>query len=708
MKNFTREIWARRKYTSIFLVGILIPSLIVGYLSWSAFSTRREAFRRVIESQLWISGETAVKSIEEALQKYEDGILNPSNFSPTTSPGKKPQMIQALPSPADEKIFLLDADFQVLLPKVGGEDIFFSQWEQSRNDTLFTSLFQRAEFIEFTQRDPEQAAALYQRCLRSTPLPNLQAYAYEGYGRCLFTTARFEEAFQIYSELMNRYGQLRNKVGHPYGLLAALRLFDIAKRLEKQESLLNMLIQVLERLKNGDWILNSSTFEFYADQIESILKKEFIKDEHPELNSTFKTILARPSPYLEELEFKSILEEYIIPMLKERIAFSQYTNEPVRGRLPVAFNGSTLLISYSRLGDKPSESVFYSGFIWDLEYLRNHRLPEISESIAKTSGIQVRVIEGGDTNSSASNIDMIPKDALSLNLRQFPFPWRFIVTQSALDNLKKAALRNNIFHAILLAIVVALMCLGAIMIARDISRESETTRQKSEFVHNISHELKTPLTLIRLFGETLRDKKSLSEKTKQDAYEIITRESERLSYMINNVLDFSRIEMGRKEFNLKTDNFAQAMAETLESYRYHLEEKGFSIHKAIDKDLPRIDFDREAMASVLINLLSNAMKFSPEKKEVRVTLSRIQNDLVLQVADKGIGISKKDLNNIFKRFYRADQQLVSESRGSGLGLTIIQHIAEAHGGSVEVESELGRGSTFSIFLPITQPTEVKQ
>ncbi len=708
MKNFTREIWARRKFSSIFLVGILIPSLIVGYLSWNAFSTRREAFRQVIESQLWISGETAVKSIENALQKYEDSILDPVNFRAFTVQGERSQTTELSPPQANENIFLLDADFQVLLPKAGGKDIPFTQWEQSRNDAPFTSLFQRAEFLEFTRKNPEQASVLYQRCLGSTPLQHLQALATEGYGRCLFTLARYEEAFQVYSKLLSQYGQFSNKVGHPYGLLAALRLYDIARHLDTQEGLLTTLIKVLERLKNGQWLLNSSTFDFYSNKIEIILKKELINNKHPELENTYKTILAKPSPYLKELEFKDVLEEYVIPILKERIAFSQYSNEPVRGRLPVTFNGSTLLISYSRLRDTRSEGTLYSGFIWDLEYLKNQRLPEIAESIAQTSGIQVRVIDEGDTGGTATDNEMIPKDALSLSLRQFPFPWRFIVTQSALDNLKSAALRNNIFHAILLAIVVALMCLGASMIARDISRESETTRQKSEFVHNISHELKTPLTLIRLFGETLRDKKKLSEKNKQDAYDIITKESERLSYMINNVLDFSRIEMGRKEFTLKTGDIAKAMAETLESYRYHLEEKGFTIHEEIDHDLPQIDFDREAMASVLINLLSNAMKFSPEKKEVRIRLSRSESELVLQVADKGIGINKRDLSKIFKRFYRSDQKIVSESRGSGLGLTIIQHISEAHGGRIDVESELGQGSTFSIFLPITQPTEVKK
>jgi signal transduction histidine kinase len=259
------------------------------------------------------------------------------------------------------------------------------------------------------------------------------------------------------------------------------------------------------------------------------------------------------------------------------------------------------------------------------------------------------------------------------------------------------------FYGVLLAVIVVLMFLGAFLITRDISRESETTRLKTEFVHNISHELKTPLTLIRLYGETLQRKENLKKDDRKEAYEIITKESERLSHLINNVLDFSRIEMGRKEFNFKKDSLAQIVRDTLESYRYHLEKKGFSIQKDIASDLPEMNFDGEAIASVLVNLLSNAMKFSHKIKEVTVKVFKDNGNVVLQVADKGMGISPKDTSRIFRRFYRVKNEIVSETRGSGLGLTLVKHISEAHGGWIKVESEPGKGSIFSVILPIPGP-----
>ncbi|MCJ7582844.1 MAG: sensor histidine kinase, partial [Candidatus Aminicenantes bacterium] len=135
--------------------------------------------------------------------------------------------------------------------------------------------------------------------------------------------------------------------------------------------------------------------------------------------------------------------------------------------------------------------------------------------------------------------------------------------------------------------------------------------------------------------------------------------------------------------------------------RYHLEKKGFFIEEEIASDLPEIFFDKEAMASVLINLLSNAMKFSPEKKEVKVTVYRKDDSIVLQVADKGIGISPEGRSRIFERFYRLQNRMTAESKGSGLGLTLVKHVVEAHGGQIRVESEPGMGSVFSVSIPVS-------
>ncbi len=298
-----------------------------------------------------------------------------------------------------------------------------------------------------------------------------------------------------------------------------------------------------------------------------------------------------------------------------------------------------------------------AAFCWDLNLLKNQILPKVIEDITKDSGLDFKIVDERDQNVTTGKEEFASEESLALTFRVFPLPWKLLASHPEIKALEKAARREIFFYGALLTVIVALMLLGAVLIVRDISRESETTRLKTEFVNNISHELKTPLTLIRLYGETLQRKENLTNEEKKDCYEIITKESERLSHLINNVLDFSRIEMGRKEFDFKKGNLADVIRDTLESYRYHLEKKGFVIHKDIARDLPEMNFDGEAIASVLINLLSNAMKFSLKEKEVTVKLFRDDGNAVIQVADKGIGISPKEIPKIFQRFYQSENKI---------------------------------------------------
>ena len=170
--------------------------------------------------------------------------------------------------------------------------------------------------------------------------------------------------------------------------------------------------------------------------------------------------------------------------------------------------------------------------------------------------------------------------------------------------------------------------------------------------------------------------------------------------MINNILDFSKIEIGSKEFDFKPGNPGEVVSNTLESYRYHLEKKGFRINCEIENELPEIVFDKEAIEGVIVNLLSNAIKFSKEKKEVEIKLYKDSGNLIFSLADKGIGISEMDLPDIFNRFYRSKQQPEFEARGSGLGLTIVKHIIDAHQAKIQVESSPGKGTTFKIIFPV--------
>ncbi len=257
---------------------------------------------------------------------------------------------------------------------------------------------------------------------------------------------------------------------------------------------------------------------------------------------------------------------------------------------------------------------------------------------------------------------------------------------------------------LILGVLSVLLAGGLVLTYRSVSKEVALARLKSDFVSNVSHELRTPLSLIRLYAETLELGRVTERGKVEGYYRIIRQESERLTALINNILDFSRIEAGRKEYDFRPTDLAELVTDTLDAYRGQIDEQGFVFEQDIDRTLPTVKVDREAIARSLVNLINNALKYSDREKFIGVRLYQTDGSLRLSVADRGIGIARSEQAKIFEKFYRAGDPLVHNTKGSGLGLSLVRHIAHAHGGEVEVESTPGKGSTFTLSLPIAAET----
>ena len=258
-----------------------------------------------------------------------------------------------------------------------------------------------------------------------------------------------------------------------------------------------------------------------------------------------------------------------------------------------------------------------------------------------------------------------------------------------------------VHRSLLILGCLSLLIVGGLVLTRHIvNKEMALARLKSDFVSNVSHELRTPLALIRLYAETLELGRITTSDKKQQYYRIIRKESERLSALINNILDFSRIEAGRKEYEFRETDIAELVSNTLDSYRYQIEQQGFAFEESIDPNLPAVHVDREAIARALVNLMNNALKYSSDQKFLGVKLYRDNGAVKLEVADRGIGIARRDQAKIFEKFYRAGDPLVHNTKGSGLGLSLVRHISQAHGGDISVESTPGKGSKFILSIPL--------
>jgi signal transduction histidine kinase len=248
---------------------------------------------------------------------------------------------------------------------------------------------------------------------------------------------------------------------------------------------------------------------------------------------------------------------------------------------------------------------------------------------------------------------------------------------------------------------VFIVLLGALALAAGaIARQARLSQMKSDFVSNVSHELRTPLSSIRVFGEYMRLGRVTQPEKVQQYGEYIEAEGRRLTQLINNILDFSKIESAEKKYRFAETDVVELVEHTLSAVEVPLRDQGVVISLDIaSPPPPALLIDKDAIGQVLVNLLDNAIKYSNGNKIIDVRIESRPDEVRIAVRDHGIGIAKCEQKKIFEKFYRVGSGLVHDVKGSGLGLSIVQHVVCAHGGRVEVESVPGEGSTFTIVLP---------
>lgn len=250
-----------------------------------------------------------------------------------------------------------------------------------------------------------------------------------------------------------------------------------------------------------------------------------------------------------------------------------------------------------------------------------------------------------------------------------------------------------------LAMMAVLLIAGIYFIGRSVTRELELVQLKSDFVSAVSHEFRSPLTSMRQFTNMLAAGRIPNEERRKSYYDLLSAETVRLQRLVEGLLDFGRMEAGSMEYSFAPVDAADFVRHVVTDFQLEVREDGYQIEFVAGGPGTVIRADREALARALWNLLDNAVKYSPDCRTVRVELAREAHEVFIRVQDRGVGMSLGEQREIFRKFVRGGAAESTRAKGTGIGLAMVDHIVRAHGGKICVESEPGRGSTFTLILP---------
>jgi two-component system, OmpR family, phosphate regulon sensor histidine kinase PhoR len=273
----------------------------------------------------------------------------------------------------------------------------------------------------------------------------------------------------------------------------------------------------------------------------------------------------------------------------------------------------------------------------------------------------------------------------------------------SLSEFTNQRLLKSIF--LILAVNLVLV-IGVWFVYKNTRKEMQLAQLKSDFVSNVSHELRTPLSLIRMYSETLEMDRVSTDKKKMEYYKNISHEAERLTHLINNILNFSRMESGKKEYTFNEVDINTLIENVLATYKDSIYEQGFTLEQDITPENPHIQADEAAVSENLINLIDNALKYSNNEKYIKISSSKNNTDVLIIVEDHGAGIALENQQKVFDKFYRETTALIHNTKGSGLGLTLVKHNMQAHKGDVKLESTPGKGSRFILRFPLNRSDNV--
>ena len=649
--------YTHRRQVPLFLLAIILPCAVLVALGLRMIGQERElAEKRLADERGRVTGQ-----IRQELSSRLERIALQEAAALVTQPDRA--LLSQYENPAVALVARV-TDGEIVLPWEAD-----SRPQQSRRlmgEADFARRVSQGEHEELVAGNFEQAVLRYRQAVEEAHSPVQDAYTQLLIARALGRLDRQPEALTHYRSVLNSSPELVDERGIPLSLYSAVRLLQegtdhpaVLARLQRQvTSPLWLSPPALYLLRSLVNTLVESSSETTAAAASAELERTIAE-------------------YVDRTEQALSLQREFADL---RLASPMGTQAHSADAIWVAYGAPPWLVSLApSVGTQPAIAVA----------VRTDPLFASLSGTAAASGeitgeIMLVTDRGQDDEPLGPNFPSL--------VVHFP-PGQI----SAYDRQWHA---QQWFYLVTLVLVVSLTLFGAYLLWRDVRREIRLAEMRSNFVSAVSHELKTPLAAIRMFAETLRMGRPAEPEAKNEYLDTIVNESERLTRLLNNVLDFSKIEQGRKSYRLEPHNLAEIVRSATRAMGYPAEQQQFQLHVHLEDGIPPVSVDRDAIEQAILNLLANAMKYSGESRNIDLRLKSADGQAVIEVEDRGVGIEADERKRIFEQFYRVATSGNQQIPGTGLGLTLVRHIVEGHGGVVTVESAVGRGSTFAIHLPL--------
>ncbi len=694
----------------LFLFGIGIPCLLLGYLAFRGIKNdqallekeRLDEHHKILE-RVTSSVRQAILNAEQsfliALAEYQD--VNQSRLTNTIDSLKNR-------NPLIEELFLLGNSDIIQLPFAKLLYYPDGSTQPLSSSSALTSAGRKVyegQQSEFQEKNYPKALSSYRRDLEKASDPESKGDLLNAIGRVQKKSSLFKDAIQTYQIISSDYNNLQTAGGVPLGLAARSEISSLYLATGDTLTAIKTFIELYKDLLDNKWILEKAQYDFFSQQIKEAVDNIFSEStrgtELQPLQNDFGLLKEQEKAQRQITERLLAFRENAPSDFLARIPLNPEEQRNSTIRFILESGEHEYLISLpGQFPANPSLENEIPGLLINADYLSDSLLRQVLQSNVY-SGNTGWLVKGRDERIILQS-ENSPSGSVTVRTNfegGFP-PWSVELYQTEPDLFQTFLFSRRGIYLFMFILLAGILIFGLILTTRTVAHELELSRMKSDFVSTISHEFKSPLSSIRQLSEMLQSGRVPSEEYRQQYYDVLVEQSERLSLLIDNILDFSKLEEGKKEFDFRMVDIGVLLQETVSTIQDQVRHKHFDIQLKIDKLLPVIRADRGAIAQAVTNLIDNAIKYSGNSRKIMVSGFTEDQHLVIEVKDYGIGIRKEEIDKVFERFYRAGDELTRTVKGSGLGLTLVKQIVEVHHGNITVHSEPGHGSTFSVRLPL--------